>query len=113
MGQCYKTRQTWCGIATEIGYSVPVGSLDFWLKRFEEHNVIYNKPAEKFGQKYLTFLDPDGLKLEMVEVADDKRKPYVTDEVTETVATRGFFNTTLTLNNCRSNSTYTYRSFWL
>src|SRR6478736_5188621 len=87
------------GMATEIGYSVPVGSLDFWIKRFEEHNVIYNKPAEKFGQKYLTFLDPDGLKLELTEVADDKRKPYPTSEVNEVVATRGFFNTTLTLNN--------------
>jgi glyoxalase family protein len=69
------------------------------MKRFEANNVIYNKPAEKFGQKYLTFQDPDGLKLEMVEVANDNRKPNITAEVGEAVATRGFFNTTLTLNN--------------
>src|SRR5688572_9919235 len=28
---------------TEIGYSVPAGSLEFWQNRFEEHNTIYNK----------------------------------------------------------------------
>lgn len=88
------------GMATEIGYAVPEGSLDFWIKRFEEHNVIYNKPATKFGTRYLTFIDPDGLKLELVETTDaDSRKPYETDDVKAAVATKGFYNTTLTLNN--------------
>src|SRR3978361_1424482 len=42
-------------MATEIGYSVPEGSLDFWIKRFEQFNVTYYKVAEKFGESYLTF----------------------------------------------------------
>lgn len=87
------------GMATEIGYSIPKGSLDFWIKRFEQYNVIYNKPAEKFGQKYLTFLDPDGLKLELTENADDNRKPWETAEVTAENATRGFHHITLTLKD--------------
>ena len=87
------------GMATEIGYSIPEGSIDFWIKRFEAHNVIYNKPAEKFGQKYLTFLDPDGLKLELTEVSNDTRKPWTTAEVTAEVATRGFHHVTLTLKD--------------
>ncbi|WP_286967358.1 ring-cleaving dioxygenase [Flavobacterium sp. UBA4854] len=90
------------GMATEIGYSVPKGSLDFWQKRFEQYNVIYNKPAEKFGEKYLTFLDPDGLKLELIESkTEDNRKAWETDEVKADVATRGFHNITLTLNNIK------------
>ncbi|AWK06230.1 ring-cleaving dioxygenase [Flavobacterium crocinum] len=90
------------GMATEIGYSVPKGSLDFWQKRFEQYNVIYNKPAEKFGEKYLTFLDPDGLKLELIESkTEDNRKPWETDEVKADVATRGFHNITLTLNDIK------------
>ncbi|OOV17301.1 ring-cleaving dioxygenase [Flavobacterium sp. LM4] len=90
------------GMATEIGYSVPKGSLDFWQKRFEQYNVIYNKPSEKFGEKYLTFLDSDGLKLELIESkTDDNRKPWETDEVKADVATRGFHNITLTLNNIK------------
>lgn len=88
------------GMATEIGYAVPNGSLKFWQERFEKFNVIYNKPAEKFGEKYLTFLDPDGLKIELIETkTEDNRKPWETDEVKADVATRGFHNVTLTLNS--------------
>jgi glyoxalase family protein len=87
------------GMATEIGYAVPKGSLEAWIERFEKYNVIYNKPAEKFGQRYLTFLDPDGLKLELTEVEGDTRKPWETDEVKADIATRGFNHITLTLNS--------------
>jgi glyoxalase family protein len=87
------------GMATEIGYSVPEGSIGFWIKRFEENNVIYNKPAEKFGEKYLTFLDPDGLKLELTEVKTDSRQAWESDEVSAAVATRGFHHITLTLKD--------------
>ncbi|WP_426484907.1 ring-cleaving dioxygenase [Flavobacterium sp. 2] len=90
------------GMATEIGYSVPKGSLDFWQKRFDQYNVIYNKPSEKFGEKYLTFLDPDGLKLELIESkTEDNRKAWETDEVKADVATKGFHNITLTLNDIK------------
>jgi glyoxalase family protein len=87
-------------MATEIGYSVPKGSLEWWIERFEKYNVIYNKPAEKFGERYVSFLDPDGLKLELIESSkEDTRKPWETDEVKADVATRGFHNITLTLNS--------------
>ena len=87
------------GMATEIGYSVPVGSLDFWIARFEKYNVIYNKPSEKFGERYVTFLDPDGLKLELIESKTaDTRKPWETDEIKADDALKGFHNVTLTLN---------------
>ncbi|WP_018477700.1 ring-cleaving dioxygenase [Pontibacter roseus] len=88
------------GMATNIAYAVPDGSFDFWLDRFEKHNVIYNKPSEKFGEKYLTFLDPDGLKLELViPKYQDNRKPWETDGVKAAVATKGFHGVTLTVQN--------------
>lgn len=90
------------GQATEVGYSVPAGSLDFWMKRFDAHNVIYNKPSERFGEQYLPFLDPDGLKLELiVSKTPDPRTPWTTAEVGADVATRGFHNVTLTLANAK------------
>lgn len=101
-GSAVRQGRRGAGMATEIGYAVPEESLDFWIKRFEEKNVIYNKPAEKFGEKYLTFLDPDGLKLELiVPNKKDERNPFETDTVNADVATRGFYNTTLTLNNIK------------
>ena len=85
--------------ATEIGYSVPESSFDFWLKRFEKHNVIYNKVAEKFGEQYLTVLDPDGLKLELTaSKATDTRLPWETEEVKAENAIKGFHNVTITTN---------------
>ncbi|WP_192822451.1 ring-cleaving dioxygenase [Rufibacter sp. LB8] len=93
------------GMATNIGYSVPDGSFDFWMKRFEEHNVIYNKPSEKFGEKYLTFLDPDGLKLELVITKNpDSRTPWTTAEVPAEAATKGFHSVTLTLQNVQATA---------
>jgi glyoxalase family protein len=84
---------------TAIGYSVPAGSLEFWQKRLEDHNVIYNKVAEKFGEQYLTFLDPDGLKFELtVAKSVDSRKPWTSSEVSEVNAIRGFHNVTITSN---------------
>ncbi|RFZ85035.1 ring-cleaving dioxygenase [Mucilaginibacter terrenus] len=87
---------------TEIGYSVPEGSFDFWLKRFEKHNVIFNKPAEKFGEQYLTFLDPDGLKFELVASKNaDNRLPWETEEVKAENATKGFHSITITTNKMK------------
>ena len=86
------------GQATETAFAVPAGSFDFWINRFKEHNVTYNNPARRFDEDYLTFLDPDGLKLELVIPAEpDPRPAYTTDEVTEAYAIRGFQGVTLTL----------------
>lgn len=85
--------------ATEIGYSVPENSLDFWLKRFEDHNITYNKVAEKFGEPYLTVLDPDGLKLELIaSKTPDYRLPWETEAIKAENATKGFYNVTITTN---------------
>ena len=93
------------GMATEIGYSVPEGSLEFWQKRFVDHNVIYNKPTQRFGETYLPFLDPDGLKLELiVSKTADERTPWKTNDVTAAVATKGFHNVTLTLENIKGTA---------
>ncbi|PRY11339.1 glyoxalase family protein [Pontibacter ummariensis] len=90
------------GMATHIGYAVPEGSFDFWIKRFEEHKVSFGQPAEKFGEQYLPFQDPDGLLLELVVPKNgDARKPWETNEVAANVATRGFHSVTLTLRQAK------------
>src|SRR5215510_7131209 len=56
---------TGTGMATEIGYSVPEGSFDFWTKRFDELNVKHQVVNERFGEQYLQLEDPDGLLLNL------------------------------------------------
>ncbi|HYE54463.1 MAG TPA: ring-cleaving dioxygenase [Chitinophagaceae bacterium] len=86
------------GMATEIGYAVPAGSLDFWKARFDEHKVPYSQPAERFGEAFLPFRDPDGLQIDLiVPSVEDARKPWTTAGVNSDVATRGFHSVTLML----------------
>lgn len=88
------------GMATEIGYSVPSGSLDFWADRFRKYQVKHDPVEERFGEQLLPFQDPDGLKLCLITPASaDKRKPWETSEVAANVATRGFRSITLTLKS--------------
>lgn len=92
--------RTGVGMATEIGYSVPEGSLDFWVDRFKQFNIKHDEIKEKFGEKFLGFQDPDGLKLELIVPAKaDNRQPWVTADVNNSHATKGFHNVTLTLRN--------------
>lgn len=93
------------GMATEIGYSVPAGSLDFWSKRFEENNVKQEQVVERFGETMLPFQDPDGLKLNLfVPGKEDSRKPWETNDIKPDAATRGFHSITLTLKNVKATA---------
>lgn len=86
------------GMATEIGYSVPSGSLEFWLNRFKETHIRTGEITERFGEQLLTFKDPDGLSLSLiVPLQQDTRVPWETDEIKKDTATRGFHSTTLSL----------------
>jgi glyoxalase family protein len=100
-----KRGMTGTGMATEIGYSVPAGSLDFWAGRFDERKIKHDQPVERFGEILLPFRDPDGLNISLVVPAnDDTRKSWVTDEVKADTATKGFHNITLTLKNAAATA---------
>jgi glyoxalase family protein len=86
------------GMATNIGYSVPEGSLEFWENRFKQFKVKHQEILEKFGERYLPFQDPDGLKIDfIIPNKPDTRKQWLTNEIKSDVATKGFHSVTLTL----------------
>jgi glyoxalase family protein len=96
IGQGY----TGTGMATNIGYAVPASSLEFWVDRFKQFDVKQEKQDERFGEQFISFQDPDGLKLDLVVPAGiDNRKGWHTNDVNEAVAMKGFHNITLTLKN--------------
>lgn len=93
------------GMATEIGYSVPRGSLEFWKARFEKLNIRHDNLSERFGEKHLAFQDPDGLWLTLIEATKkDERKGWETTEIKADVAIKGFHTVTLTLNNIKATA---------
>lgn len=84
------------GMATEIGYSVPNGSLDFWNNRFNELKIKHGEINQRFGEQYLSFEDPDGLLLNLiVPTSKDNRKQWITNQVKEDAATKGFHSVVL------------------
>ncbi len=88
------------GMATEIDYSVPEGTLEFWQDRFEKFNVKQESIAEKMGESYIPFVDPDGLKLNLViSKTADLRTPWVGGEVKTENAIKGFHSVSLQLKN--------------
>lgn len=86
------------GMATEIGYSVPAGTLDNWAGRFREMGVSVGEQAERFGELYLPFTDPDGLAIALIQHPDD-RPVWETADLKADIATRGFHSVTLTLQS--------------
>lgn len=89
------------GLATHIGYSVPKGSLEFWKNRFQQLHITFNE-TEIFGEKLISFNDPDGLQLQFIESSTpDHRKVWTTDDINDENALKGFHNITLTLKNAQ------------
>ena len=57
------------GLAMEVSFSVPIGSLGYWKERLAQHGVAIGEPETRFGEAVLTFSDPHGLRLALVETA--------------------------------------------
>ena len=54
------------GMVTEIAFSAPPQALEFWQKRLNEKGVAAVELGMRFGERTLTFADPDGLRLAIV-----------------------------------------------
>jgi glyoxalase family protein len=87
------------GMATDIGYSVPQGSLNYWKDRLAKNNVTITDSGARFGDASLTFEDPDGLKLTLIEIAKDDRKGWTGSDVPSGNVIKGFHSITLTLRS--------------
>jgi glyoxalase family protein len=86
------------GQASSIAFSIPQNATTFWLERFGNNDVTYNNPIERFDEEAIVFLDPDGLKLELVTHSHaDERKAWTTESISKDHAIRGFYNVTLTV----------------
>lgn len=70
-------------------YAIPVGKIPFWEERLEKFNVQFKK-SERFGETYLQFEDPHGLKLELVEREEGEQNNWTFGDVTSEVAIKGF-----------------------
>ncbi|HEX2994417.1 MAG TPA: ring-cleaving dioxygenase [Anaerolineales bacterium] len=57
------------GETKAVAYNVPVGSLTFWQEHLEQNGITPKRVVQRFGEDVLTFHDPDGMDVELVETA--------------------------------------------
>ncbi len=55
------------GQLTSTSFSIPEKSLPYWMSRFRDNKVGFEGPVSRFDEEVLSFQDPDGLRLELVQ----------------------------------------------
>jgi glyoxalase family protein len=90
----YRGRQG-TGQAATTSFSIPLNALDFWQKRFDQFQINYKAPQNRFNEVVIYFEDPDGLGLELVANDADTRPPFTYGHIPAEVAIRGFWGSEL------------------
>lgn len=87
------------GQVFETVFSAPANSLQYWEDRLKKHNVDVSK-TNLFGKKKLTFKDPSGLNLAIIEDGEDERSPvWKSDEVPTEQNIIGIHHVVLAIEN--------------
>jgi glyoxalase family protein len=93
------------GQATATSFSVPAASLAYWHDRLRQAGVVMKDPAERFGEELLTFLDPDGLELELVaEAAAEEVVPWESGPVPAEHSIRRIHSVTLSVGGYQATA---------
>ena len=80
---------------TVTAFAIPQGALDYWSTRLQEHDVTAERTANLFGESVLGFSDPDGMKLELIGIAEGAWQTMRSGPVPPEHAIRGFHGVTI------------------
>ncbi len=84
------------GEVATTAFTVPKDALPFWEQRLADHKVAGLQKGSRFGADVLAFQGPDGDGFALV-TGDDERSPWVSQDVPEEVAIRGFHSADMRL----------------
>ena len=85
------------GQITVTSFSVPAGSLPFWIDRLSYAGVSFSAEDSGFGEDAIRFRDPSGLTIRLVEATADARAPWRKQDIDDARALRGIHSVTLTV----------------
>jgi glyoxalase family protein len=60
------------GIGAEIALAIPAGSFEYWQDRLSQHGVEIKGTGTRRGDRDITFIDPHGQQLALVETSDER-----------------------------------------
>ncbi len=85
------------GQLTTTSFSIPDGSMTFWMGRLRDRRVGFEGPTRRFDEEAVSFSDPDGLRLELVQHDyADERVGWKEGPVPREYSIRGFYSVSLT-----------------
>lgn len=85
------------GQATTTSFSIPEGSLGYWRDRLRRYGVDPHDPVTRLEEDAVSFIDPDGLLVELVaHTADTYGTPWRGAGVPQEHAVRGLYAVTFT-----------------
>jgi glyoxalase family protein len=88
------------GQAVSCSFSVPENALGFWVQRLEAHGIKVEGSGSRFDEEFISFLDPDGLALELAAHRGAEERPgWSRGPVKSEYAIRGFHHVTISVRN--------------
>ncbi|MCC5913711.1 MAG: VOC family protein [Balneolaceae bacterium] len=86
------------GQVYETAFTIPKGSLGFWKKRLKNHQIQFES-EERFRRQFITFEDPSGLKLSLLEDGEDQREPvWIAEGLSIETAIPGIHHVTIAVS---------------
>ena len=84
------------GQLTVTSFSIAEGSMGYWTERLKRFDIAHTGPQQRFGsEEFIYFEDGDGLGLELVATAGDRREGYTYGHIPEKHTIKGFYSVTL------------------
>jgi len=96
------------GQPTQLSFSVPMGSLEAWQQRLQDHGVKAVRQTH-LGEDQLMFEDPDGIPVTLIAVTDDGRGGWTGAGLSAELAIRGMHTSVLTVRDARATETLLVR----
>ena len=88
------------GLTTATAFSIPPESIGFWHQRLKFLGVLTEPPEVRGESEVLTLFDNDGMRLELVAAAGDKRSGWDgVSDIPQEHAVRGLHEVTLSERN--------------
>ena len=84
------------GQVTVTSFSIPLNSLEYWMRRLDKFNISYQTPVQHFDDETsLYFEDYDGMGIELVANDKDERPGFSYGQIPLEYAVKGFYSVTL------------------
>lgn len=80
---------------TRVAFAIPAGARDYWAERLQSYTIHARQDETRFGERILSFEDPDGIGLELIPTAHSSNTAPAGGPISPAHAIRAFRGVTL------------------